>query len=233
VVADDRPLESAEQAIAALRADLEDRYSTLLARAARLPTRLPTGTMLATLATAPLAGTVLLQGQTLQRADYPALWAWAQATAAGGFGPGDGATTFVVPDCRGKVLRGVAAAGETVGQQVGADTRALTIPNLPAHDHNVSTVSAGLHQHGGSTSSTGGHLGHSPFGNGSPLAAAGSDYGFAPWNHGGSNLGGHSHSVDIDDGGSHTHSVSESSVGSGTAVDMRQASVAVNYLIWT
>jgi len=226
-MAEDRPLNDAAAELAALRAEHEDFKSTVLAR---LPT-MPTGTMFETLATVAPPGTLLLQGQTVSRTTYARLWQWVQDTSAGGFGPGDGSTTFTLPDTRGKVLRG-AAAGETVGQAVGSDTRTLTVANLPAHDHNVSAVAIGNHGHEFTTSGGGGHSGHFPGAAFGAQAQAGG-LGLAAFDSAGVTRGDHSHSGGVELSGNHTHTINESTVGSGAAVDIRQSSLAVNHLIWT
>lgn len=63
----------------------------------------------------PLEGTVKINGATLSRGAYPELWAFAQtsgvlAATEGGknfweFGPGDGSTTFSMPEVRGEFPR--------------------------------------------------------------------------------------------------------------------------------
>lgn len=222
-MAEDRPLDDAAVALAVLRAEFEDFKSTMIAR---LPS-MPTGTMLPTLATTPPPGTLLLQGQTVSRTTYARLWQWVQATSAGGFGPGDGSTTFTLPDSRGRILRG-AAVGETVGQAVGSDTRTLTVANMPAHDHNVAVSPHAEHDHASGVTTDGAHGGHTTS-SGTVPAGVGADvadnFFFT--------AGSHSHNVDVFLGGPTTHSVTEQTVGSGTGVDIRQASLAVNHLIWT
>lgn len=66
----------------------------------------------------PAEDEVVAGGQLLNRADYPELWVYAQAsgnvvgsdsqwpTNPGHYSPGDGSTTFRVPDLRGEFLRG-------------------------------------------------------------------------------------------------------------------------------
>lgn len=222
-MAEDRPLDDAAVALAVLRAEFEDFKSTMIAR---LPS-MPTGTMLPTLATTPPPGTLLLQGQTVSRTTYARLWQWVQDTSAGGFGPGDGSTTFTLPDTRGRVLRG-AAAGETVGQAVGSDTRTLTTANLPGHDHGVTVNNHATHSHGGYTSDHNGHGGHHAT---QVLVAAGGDYGVTT-NVSGTN-GLHNHTLVMDFNPVSAHVVDQTTVGSGTGVDIRQAGLAVNHLIWT
>jgi microcystin-dependent protein len=59
---------------------------------------------------------------------------------------GDGLTTFAVPDCRGRGRAGIGtgdAPGATpwaLGQKRGAETHQLTIAELAAHDHNITTA---------------------------------------------------------------------------------------------
>lgn len=61
-------------------------------------------------------GWIRANGAELLRSAYSDLWAFAQASgnlsvtqaakSAGGFGPGDGSTTFTIPDLRGEFIRG-------------------------------------------------------------------------------------------------------------------------------
>lgn len=237
-MADTRPADDPVDALAQLQQTVADLQATLNARVSRRPT----GTLEKTMLTAAPADALLLNGATVNRADYPGLWQWVSDNSrigAGLFGAGDGSTTFVLPDWRGLVPR-MPASGGVVGEKLGADSRVLSTANLPSHDHNVSVATHGNHGHdltGGTGTANGGgaHGGHFPAG--SHLAAAGPDLGLAAWNDGGVGSGTHTHSVNTsvfaDAASAGGHSVNESSVGSGTAVDVRQASVGVNYMIWT
>lgn len=56
------------------------------------------------------------------------------------FGPGDGSTTFNLPDMRGRVPVGVDTTQtefDTLGETGGTKTVTLTIDQIPPHDHNV------------------------------------------------------------------------------------------------
>lgn len=83
----------------------------------------PIGTVVGYLGTVAPENWLILQGQTLSRADYSGLLKWANDNELVGtgkpFGPGDGTTTFVLPDYRECALVG---AGEN-----GTDT-------IAAHD---------------------------------------------------------------------------------------------------
>lgn len=252
-MADDRALELPEEAIGRIDGKLADLESTILARLSRRPV----GDVELAFRPAPKPGTIFLQGQTLNRADFPDLWAWAQevgAVVAGGYTAGNGSTTFSVPDARGKALRVVAATGEAIGALVGADSRTLTTAQMPAHGH---TTSSDSHAHGGSVGSAGGHNhdttngrldnngGHGGHFPGTSFnAAAGADLGLAAWNSGGGTRGDHGHffSLDITSVGGHTHPISTDDdahshtvdpTGGGGAIDMRQASIGINLAVWT
>lgn len=236
-MADDRPVDDPAAQIAQLGRDLEDLRSTLLARM----TRRSTGDVEPTVRTSAKPNTLILNGAAVSRTTYSDLWAWVQENSlviTGLFTVGDGSTTFGLPNFAGRVPVGVGTLGSdsyALGALGGAATRAITTANMPAHDHNVSgsTNNQGTHSHSGGTGAAGGnHGGHFPTAQFN--AAAGPDLGVAAWNGGTGNVA-HSHSMDLDDAGGHTHSltVSETSVGSGTAFDVRQASIAINWLVWT
>lgn len=155
-------------------------------------------------------GYVVPDGSAVSRTAYAALFA-----ALGTFyGAGDGATTFNLPDLRGRTLfapdggvgrltgaGGLAGAFGSIG---GAETAALALAHLPAatlsgtsgaaggHDHGGSTGSAGTHAHGGTTGAAGAH-GHT--------ATADSQ-------------GSHSHSGNTQAAGDHAHGVKFNNVTS-------------------
>lgn len=102
---------------------------------------------------------VFLQGQTLSRTTYAALWAFAQTQISAGttfFNNGDGSTTFGIADLRGRVramidgvtgrLTSATITGPgTVGSTGGAETVALSIAQMPVHSHGVNDPT---HTHG-------------------------------------------------------------------------------------
>lgn len=94
------------------------------------------------------AGWVVANGQALARATYPDLWAFAQASGnlaatqggktKGQYGPGDGSTTFTVPDLTDEFVRGL-ASGRTIGSTQADE--------IKAHNHSGTAVAAGAHAH--------------------------------------------------------------------------------------
>ncbi|MDN7717811.1 phage tail protein [Burkholderia gladioli] len=116
------------------------------------------------------AGYVKCDGSQYKRADYPALWAYAQASGAlvseaeyssgrwGGFSTADGQTYFRVPDLRGEFLRcwsdgrGDVDPGRAIGSfqasQNQAHTHAASSSTVDDHWHKVWSGPNGWHDHG-------------------------------------------------------------------------------------
>ncbi|WP_186097340.1 phage tail protein [Burkholderia gladioli] len=116
------------------------------------------------------AGYVKCDGSQYKRADYPALWAYAQASGAlvseaeyssgrwGGFSTADGQTYFRVPDLRGEFLRcwsdgrGDVDPGRAIGSfQAGqnqAHTHAASSSTVDDHAHRAWSGPNGWHDHG-------------------------------------------------------------------------------------
>lgn len=94
-------------------------------------------------------GWFLCDGSAISRTAYAGLFAAIGTT----WGPGDGVTTFNIPDFRGRTLIGAGGA-YAVGATGGAATTTLAVGNLPAHSHGVTDpqhthVFAGTaHNHG-------------------------------------------------------------------------------------
>jgi microcystin-dependent protein len=120
-------------------------------------------------------------GQAVSRATYATLF----ANLGTVYGVGDGATTFNLPDKRGRVPVGIGsdnntggritaatAASITLGGAFGAETQTLDVTQIPSHNHSNwvmnTTFGAGFAGSGiasggtqsGTTSSTGGGLPH-------------------------------------------------------------------------
>lgn len=113
----------------------------------------PTGSMFAYPGTALPGGYEWARGQTVNRADYPTLWAWAQAQtglvitdaawlagAYGNYSDGNGTTTFRVPDGRGRAAIGAGAGSGGLTNRAlasigGAETHTMTVAEMPAHVH--------------------------------------------------------------------------------------------------
>jgi len=88
------------------------------------------------------AGWLWARGQAESRSSYPALWAEYGVR----YGPGDGSTTFGMPDTRGRALVGLDVAGVAIsgaaslGDKTGVKEHALTAAQsgMPGHGHGAS-----------------------------------------------------------------------------------------------
>lgn len=86
------------------------------------------------------AGYLECAGQAVSRTTYAALF----AVIGTSFGPGDGSTTFNIPDMRGEFARGWDhGRGIDTGRALGS----IQLDELKAHSHAASTADAGAHVH--------------------------------------------------------------------------------------
>ena len=92
---------------------------------------------------------LVCDGSAVARATYPALFAAIGTT----YGLGDNATTFNLPDLRGRVPVGLSTDTEfnTIGKTGGAKTHTLLSSEIPAHTHpntlTDATVASSTHTH--------------------------------------------------------------------------------------
>ncbi|VWB86294.1 phage tail protein [Burkholderia lata] len=136
--------------------------------------------------TLPRAGFLKANGALVNRADYPALWAYAQASGTlvsddewrnerwGCFSLGDGSTTFRLPELRGEFIRCWAdgrddidaqrAIGSYQGAQNRSHTHGASAAAVGDHVHSAWTDARGWHGHHGWTASVGDHQHVSPWG---------------------------------------------------------------------
>ena len=225
-MSEDRPAVDPVQAIADLQKRFDDLETTYAARM----TRRPTGVIEVTLLDTPPAGALLLHGQTLSRVTYADLFRWASERGRVGanlpFGPGDGTTTFTLPDLRGKAAVGATVVDPT-GKSFGSPSVTLTEAMLPRHRHPI--ADSGNHGHSGTTSHDGHHGGHfSP----TETTPGGQFTGLGDNEFG---SGGHSHGFGTSQSGNHDHGGFTDYAGSSTptAFFVVQPSYAVQFMIWT
>lgn len=143
-------------------------------------------------------GWLSCHGQEVSRSTYANLF----AVIGTAFGVGDGATTFNVPDFRGRILAGLdnlggvsadrvtAANADSMGGVVGTETITLSTSHIP--ELTGSTSTDGAHTHTYQRRTTGGSIG-----NGGQLGPAVTDN-TGP-------AGAHSHTVTVNSGGGGAH----------------------------
>lgn len=91
----------------------------------------PTGQITAYGAATPPLGWLLCDGSAIDRITYSALFSIIGTT----WGPGDGTTTFNIPDLRDRFALGAGTAA--LGTTGGANSITLTTSELPAHSHTI------------------------------------------------------------------------------------------------
>lgn len=135
------PMNGYKAANAANGTEPQDYVTLSQMQAAIAEVSLPTGALIPLTGTVVPASWVVANGQSLLRATYPAFWSWVQASGnlsatelgktVGQYGPGDGSTTFTVPNLyadNGYFIRPI-SSGRTIGT-VQAD-------EIRVHNHNA------------------------------------------------------------------------------------------------
>lgn len=126
-----------------VEADLIDLIRELKSRVETLENRgeLPIGVIIPAAKQNPSNSWLLCDGTAYSRTTYAGLYGVIGDT----FGPGDGSTTFNVPDLKGRAPIGVDVAGSRVGEALalgatgGASTVALSVDEMPSHSHTGNT----------------------------------------------------------------------------------------------
>lgn len=205
------------------------------AAAARLTlgiAQIPTGSLMPYAGAAAPSGWLLCAGQAVSRTTYSDLFAALSTT----YGPGDGSTTFNLPDLRGRAIFGRDDMGGTAanrvtnavsgitgtllgavgGSQLSGGT-AITQAQMPVHGHTGTTDAAGAHNHpidmvvgtGGATSA---------------IMVAGPSANEAPTSR-----------ATTQSAGTHTHTFTTNTNGGGAAHDhvAMPPTVILNYIIKT
>ncbi len=187
-------------------------------------------------------GFLMCNGQAVSRTTYAALFAVIGTT----FGVGDNSTTFNVPDLRGRVpagkdnMGGAAAAsrltsangldGTTLGAVGGAQTHTLTTAQMPAHNHGVTDPG---HSHGVNDP---GHSHSQQSWNLSSFDATGGPHQVGADAPGSGALGGTNYTSFLATGvtvAGNATGISTQNNGSGTAHNITQPTMVMNYIIKT
>jgi microcystin-dependent protein len=105
---------------------------------------IPIGTALAWFTASPPNGYLMCDGSAISRTTYAALFALLGTT----YGAGDGATTFNLPDPRGRTFigagLGLGLTLRTLATNLGEEAHTLQISEMPSHNHPVpATANAG------------------------------------------------------------------------------------------
>ena len=164
------------------------------------------------------AGDLECNGDEVSRVGYPDIFAVCGET----WGPGNGTTTFNLPDFRARTLVGANDTTIDVGDYGGAASVTLSTAQLPAHSHGVNDPQ---HVH---FTVDGGHTHPSPAG-GTVVVQSGADFGVVAAD-AGANTGSATTGLLIQ---SAATGISIQNTGSGVAVPTQSPYAGVRYLIKT
>lgn len=193
-------------------------------------------------------GWIKADGATVSRTEFSFLWMFAlnsnnlaeteSAKLDGEFGPGNGVSTFTLPDLRGQHLRGLDdGKGIDIGRVIGTyqedaikqHKHDATSSTNGYHNHSASSAAAGSHSHSASSAAAGTHNHTGSIGGGEhshsylyhayerPGTEKNRDSSdtsgvYKTGTTGGS--GTHSHTLTIDSSGDHSHTITVANAGS-------------------
>jgi microcystin-dependent protein len=195
-------------------------------------------------------GWLLCNGSAISRTTYSRLFSVINTL----YGSGDGTTTFNIPNLEERIPVGKTNS-TNLGSSGGNNTITLATNQLPSHTHTGTTVSNGSHSHTGTTDSNGSHShsindpghAHSQWTNqddfneygGNPPSFADDNGSIYTWNNINSNTtgitinagGAHTHTFTSNLSSDHNHTFTTDSTGSGSAIDIRNKFIVMNYII--
>jgi len=206
-----------------------------------VPAFVPAGVINQFAGSAAPEGYLICDGSEVSRTEYADLF----ATIGTIYGEGDGSTTFNLPNLQTRVPVGLSTdlGFDQLGKTGGAKDHALTVDEMPAHNHGGSTSSSGSHTHSTYLSQAGDHThtGTTSWSgtSGSMSVKQGIGSGVTVARASGAHrhtfstntAGGHSHSVGLMQSGSHSHAVSINSTGGSNAHNNLQPYIVLNYII--
>lgn len=171
------------------------------------------------------AGYLLCNGAAVSRSVYATLFGVVGTL----YGPGDGSTTFNLPDLAGRFPLG-GDSTHALGSQGGAETRVLTVSQLPAHSHSIN------HTHSNGTAASAGAHVHTHawredaagFGPQNNIAAAGGTSGNVVTKQSADSAGAHTHTVTVP-----AFTGTSGLSGSGQPVNVMPPYTAVTFIIKT
>jgi microcystin-dependent protein len=192
-------------------------------------------------------GYLLCDGSAVSRSTYSQLFNVIGVL----YGNGNGATTFNLPNLKGRIPVGFDSSQtefDNLGEAGGSKTNTLSVNQLPSHNHTGTTDSDGLHNHTGTADSAGlhthtsnavggqGNLGLVTANGVNTVVDTDSSNGelnvwTTPYALSIDNGGVHTHNLSINNNGTHTHTFTTNNTGGGQSVNNLQPYIVLNYII--
>lgn len=204
-----------------------------------LTSLVPSGTILEFAGTTPPSGYLLANGQAVSRTTYATLF----SICGTAYGAGDGSTTFNVPDRRGRVgagydpsnatgrLTGSTAQGASaaaLGNSGGEQAHTQTSAELVSHSHTATSISSS------NSSSTVRDPGHAHvLGNSTPGGTTFPEISASAQGTGDNNTGSATTGISVSTSTTTTTSTTNTDTGGGSAFNVVQPTIILNYIIKT
>lgn len=136
------------------------------------------------------------------------------------------------PDLTNRFVVG-SGGNYNIGDKGGLDQVALTIAEMPQHNHSGTTDNAGNHRHTGNTSSSGSHTHSVP--NETGGSGSGVHFRIESQNRNrqqGRPAGSHVHTLNMNNAGIHNHTITTSNTGNSKAHENRPPYYALAFIQW-
>lgn len=194
---------------------------------------------------------LICDGRAVSRTTYADLFDVIETT----YGPGNGSTTFNLPNMKGNVVVGDNSSNYSLGQTGGHSTHTITTGQMPSHNHTGTTDLSGTHTHAGTTDVSGSHQHNyqdayfaenitstrtiygtaagKDYDNEFYYRTADGGYSESPSDIPTSYAGSHSHNLSINSSTTHQHAFTTTYTGSGEAMSLMQPYIVMHYIIKT
>lgn len=171
-------------------------------------------------------GWLICDGSAISRTTYSRLFSAINTL----YGAGNGTTTFNLPNLEERIPVGKTSS-TSLGNNGGNSSITLSTNQLPSHTHTGTTADSGSHSHSindpGHAHTQVTHQDDYNEWSGNPPSFADDNGSDVTW----SNINSNTTGITINSSGNHSHTFTTNSTGSGSAIDIRNKFIVMNYII--